>query len=160
MEAVDVYLGIGSNIGDRHSYINQAIQEVDKIARVISISELYETEPLGFKADQNFINCCIKIRCSMTPHQLLKALREIERELGRLEKSKNGMYKSRTIDLDILFFGDLTYSDKQLVIPHPELHNRSFVIQPLNDIAPELKHPLLNRTIQEIWDGLLVYEKK
>lgn len=160
MEAVDVYLGIGSNIGDRHSYINQAIQEVDKIARVISISELYETEPLGFKADQNFINCCIKIRCSMTPHQLLKALREIERELGRLEKSKNGMYKSRTIDLDILFFGDLTYSDKQLVIPHPELHNRSFVIQPLNDIAPELKHPLLNRTIQEIWDGLLVNEKK
>lgn len=150
----EIFLGLGSNLGDRHNLIQKAIDAINDISEVIAVSELYETKPYGFDADEEFINCCLKIQSDLSPHELLEVLRRIEIDLGREQKSVDGVYKSRTIDIDILFYGSLKVSDEQLVIPHHDLHNRMFVIQPLNDIAPDFNHPILNESIKSIFNRL------
>lgn len=144
-----VYIALGSNKGHKLQYLQSAIDAIFKRVGVIhKISKVYKTPALGFDGD-DFFNACIKIDTALKPKKLLKALKHIEADLGRVPK-KTDSYESREIDLDILFYDNEVFDDKHLVIPHPKLHQRKFVLQPLQDIAKDLKHPIQNQTVQEL----------
>jgi 2-amino-4-hydroxy-6-hydroxymethyldihydropteridine diphosphokinase len=144
-----VYLALGSNIGDRFKYILSAIKKIHSTdgCRVISISLIYETLPMGGQNQGKYLNAVIKIETTLLLHALFSKLQEIEIELGRIKRERWG---SREIDIDILFYNDLIYSDKVITVPHPELHKRDFVLRPLTDIEPEFFHPVLNKKICDI----------
>ncbi|WP_426431539.1 2-amino-4-hydroxy-6-hydroxymethyldihydropteridine diphosphokinase [Winogradskyella sp. HB-48] len=144
-----VYIALGSNKGNKLQYLQDAIDAIfEKIGTVDKISKVYETPALGFEGD-NFYNACIRVETELKPKKLLKTLKQIEFELGRSTK-KSDTYESREIDLDILFYGDEILEDSALVIPHPNLHKRKFVLQPLFDIAKDMTHPILNQSIKEL----------
>lgn len=144
-----IYLSIGSNIGDRESNIQSALNQIDKkIGNIISISKLYENPSVGFDGDM-FYNCCIGVETVLKPHDLLNILLIIEKEAGRIRK-KNVVYSSRIIDLDILFYQDQLINTNDLIVPHPKLHQREFVIKPLLDIANSKIHPKFQQSILEI----------
>ncbi|MHA7842365.1 MAG: 2-amino-4-hydroxy-6-hydroxymethyldihydropteridine diphosphokinase [Winogradskyella sp.] len=144
-----VYIALGSNKGNKLQYLQDAIDAIfEKIGTVDKISKVYETPALGFEGD-NFYNACIRVETELKPKKLLKTLKQIESELGRNTK-KSDTYESREIDLDILFYGDEILEDSALVIPHPNLHKRKFVLQPLFDIAKDITHPILNQSIKEL----------
>lgn len=146
---INVYLSIGSNIGNRKDNLRAAValihKEVGKIARE---SRLYETEPWGNTTQDPFINQVVMANTTLEPRDLLTAISRIERELGRDRGEKWG---PRVIDIDILFYGKRVIRDKGLEIPHPELHKRNFVLVPLMEIAGELVHPILNKQIDELF---------
>lgn len=128
------YLGIGSNLGDRSKNIKLAVKEINalKSTKVIKQSKIIETEPIGGPAGQGkFLNAALKIKTGLSPPMLLKKLKDIEKELGRKETVRNG---PRTIDLDILFYGDKIIKKKNLVVPHPRMFKRDFVLKPLSEI--------------------------
>lgn len=130
-----VYLGLGSNIGDKRKNIADAICKIgESVGDVIRQSTLYETEPWGFASPNMFINAAVCVETKLSPHQVLSATQAIERELGRTYKSVNKEYHDRTIDIDILLYDDLTMEDDDLVIPHPLMQERDFVMKPLSDI--------------------------
>ncbi|MEZ4999923.1 MAG: 2-amino-4-hydroxy-6-hydroxymethyldihydropteridine diphosphokinase [Bacteroidales bacterium] len=134
------YIGIGSNIGDRNGNLLRATEYLsDRTGKVISLSGIYETEPWGFSAGTPFLNMAAGVETALLPGELLKELIDIETGMGRV-RSGSG-YQSRIIDLDILFYDDLVLNTEALVIPHPLLHRRSFVLDPLAEIAPDLVHP-------------------
>ena len=144
-----VFLGLGSNLGDRLENISTATRLVgDHVGRITASSSLYETEPWGFESDNKFINKVICISTPLSPAALLGRLLMIEAKLGRLRCE--GKYVSRTIDIDILFYGDEIVDDDVLHIPHPRLHERRFVLVPLNEIAPGLMHPLLKKNVSSL----------
>jgi 2-amino-4-hydroxy-6-hydroxymethyldihydropteridine diphosphokinase len=152
------YIGIGSNLGDSVHQCNLAIRAMtaDPESRVIEVSPFYRTEPVG-KKDQNwFVNAVAALETSRAPRELLSLLQGIERAMGRERKEKWG---PRIIDLDILFFGDRVVREEDLEIPHPRVQERRFVLAPLNDIAPGLRHPLLARPIAQILAELPEEEK-
>ena len=129
------YLSLGSNIGDRHSTLWEAIRLIGQAAgRVERVSSFIETEPWGFSSEHRFIKCCIRIATPLTPHQLLRATQAIEIQLGRTAKSVDGQYHDRPIDIDILTYDDLHIDAPDLHIPHPHMHERDFVMQPLSEI--------------------------
>lgn len=147
-----VYIGIGSNLGDREANCVSAIgklKETDRI-EVIAISKWRETKAVTAEgcAQPNYINGVAKISTDLSPEELLKRLKDIERELGRPEEHKR--WSLRTIDLDILFYDDLVITSDDLVIPHPEIQKRIFVLEPLCDIEPVLVHPVLKETLGTI----------
>lgn len=127
------YIGIGSNLGDRKGYIERAIEMLKGSGniKVEKISQLYETEPIGGPPQGKFLNGVIKIETDFSPRELLNRLKRIEKELGRIKRVKDG---PRTIDLDILMYGDLHIEEENLVIPHPRMNERDFVKRPLNDL--------------------------
>ncbi|MBO7116947.1 MAG: 2-amino-4-hydroxy-6-hydroxymethyldihydropteridine diphosphokinase [Prevotella sp.] len=136
-----VYLGLGSNLGDREENIRKAISLIDeRVGKVLRQSSLIETEPWGFESSNRFLNAVILCEATLTPRQVLKATQKIERELGRKKKLiANGQqpranYKDRPIDIDILLYDDLTVDEPDLKIPHPLMHERDFVMIPLNEI--------------------------
>ncbi len=131
------YLGLGSNLGNRLSYLEKAIEMIKKLplTQVKKISSIYETEPVGFKPQDYFLNCVVEISTDLSPHELLKKLQEIERLLGR-NREKEIRWGPRTIDIDILFYGDLKIDTQDLKIPHPQVFKREFVLKPLREIAP------------------------
>ena len=138
-----VYLGLGSNLGDREEHIRKAIALIgESIGLVIRQSSLIETEPWGFESANRFLNGVILVETSLTPRQLLKATQKIERQLGRKKKSTDSClltpvsYSDRSIDIDILLYDDLTVDEPDLKIPHPLMHERDFVMIPLNEIKP------------------------
>ena len=144
-----VYISLGSNKGDRLKHLQDAIDLIFKrIGTVHIISKVYNTQAFGFKSD-DFLNCCVFLETELEAKPLMKALLSIEKTLGRT-RSKNPGYEARTIDLDILFFEEEVVNTKTLKIPHPELQNRKFVLQPLNDIASKLVHPKLQKSITEL----------
>lgn len=144
-----VYIALGSNKGNKLEYLQDAIDAIfKKLGTVRKISKVYETRALGFEGD-NFYNACIKVETELKPKKLLKALKQIEANLGRTTKKSN-TYESREIDLDILFYGDEILVDAILEIPHPQLHKRKFVLQPLYDIAKDLEHPTLKKKIVDL----------
>ena len=143
-----VFLGLGSNIGDKEGYIKKALNLISKIAEVKKKSHLYLTEPIGKTKQEWFLNCVVAIETELDPKRLLSCLKSIERKLDRVKTVKNG---PRTIDIDILFYGDHIVKTKNLVIPHPLLQDRLFVLQPMMDLNPYLIHPVLKKTIQELY---------
>ena len=146
-----VYLGIGSNVGDREEYIEQAIYLLSKTKgiKLVRKSSNYETEPEGQTDQPQFLNAAIQIKTMLDPYSLLSVVQETENALGREREVEWG---PRTIDVDILLFGDVIVSDDKLQIPHPLLHERLFVLQPLAEIAPKVQHPILEKEIRELYD--------
>lgn len=142
-----VYLALGSNIGSRLANLKNAVGQLAPLMNVKKKSPVYETPPWGFKDQPAFLNQVVMAETYLEPEALLGHLKGLERTLGRVESFQNG---PRLIDLDILFFDDLILDSPALVIPHPRLHRRAFVLVPLNDIAPGLIHPLLDKPVSEL----------
>lgn len=146
-----VYLALGSNQGDRKALLHQAIDAIDRsLGRVDSISSFIETEPWGFTSPHPFLNATLLLSTELTPLELLDATQAIEHELGRRQKSDEAGYTDRPIDIDLLFYEDLILESPRLTLPHPLLHRRAFVLDPLLEIAPDLLHPILGKTITEL----------
>ena len=144
-----VFLGLGSNIGDRAANIGRARRLLEEVAggRVVGMSSLIETRPVGYEDQPDFINAALEIETTLEPRGLLTQIKRIEREIGRKETFRFG---PRVIDIDILLFGDRLVDDPGLTIPHPRMHERRFVLGPLAEIAPEVVHPIYNRTIMDM----------
>lgn len=149
MDSHTVYISLGSNKGDRFKNIQDAINLIyNKIGRIDIISKVYNCPAFGFESD-DFLNTCIRMETEFESQEVLNKLLAIEKQLGRVRTKKSG-YESRTIDLDILFFDDEIISTKTLQVPHPEMHKRKFVLQPLQDFAPKMMHPLLKKDIAQL----------
>jgi 2-amino-4-hydroxy-6-hydroxymethyldihydropteridine diphosphokinase len=145
------YLSLGSNVGDREGHLRGAIARLESWGRIIAVSSFYETEPVEFTEQAWFLNCVVALETEKTPHELMTAALSIEQEMGRHRTQKKG---PRTIDIDILLFGDTVLTSPGLTIPHPAMYQRRFVLEPLAEIAPETRHPALRRTIRELRDAL------
>lgn len=146
-----VYLSLGSNVGDRGANLETAIAALGTLGKVIARSSFYETEPVEFTAQPWFLNCALVLETTKMPRQLLKALLDLERKMGRRRSLHKG---PRTIDIDILLFGNSIVEADGLTIPHPALHQRRFVLEPLAEIAPCVLHPVLKKTVEELRDAL------
>jgi 2-amino-4-hydroxy-6-hydroxymethyldihydropteridine diphosphokinase len=146
-----VFLSLGSNLGDRVANLNTAVSRLQNLGEVSAVSSFYETEPVGFAAQPWFLNCVVTLKTEKTPEQVLTGIVRLEKEMGRVRAQKNG---PRIIDVDILLFGDLILQTKGLSIPHPEMHQRRFVLEPLAEVAPEVRHPGLKLTIRDLRDEL------
>ena len=148
-ERVIAYVGIGSNLGDRAGNLLYAVRGLIEASFVVTkLSPIYETEPIGIESDLPFLNLVAEIRSeAVTPSQMMARLLRIEYLLGRTDKSER---KPRTIDLDLLLFGNLHTDSPFLTVPHPRLHLRKFVLVPLNDIAPHFIHPTLRKEIRTL----------
>ena len=149
---VEAYIGIGSNLGDRGDNICHALNLIAPKLKIACISSVFETEPEGYKEQPDFLNAVIKLEeVCVSARELLRFLKSIESNLGRKEDFRNA---PRIVDLDILFYGDVIIEEDDLTIPHPRLHERSFVLIPLTEIAGELVHPCLHNNIEELLSKL------
>ena len=146
-----VYLSLGSNVGDRAANLNAAIGRLDSLGKVLAVSSFYETEPVEFTAQPWFLNCAVKLDTEKMPKQLLRGVLDIEQQMGRRRGERKG---PRTIDIDILLFGNSIIDTKGLTIPHQAMNVRRFVLEPLAEIAPEIRHPVFKRTVRELRDAL------
>ena len=147
----EVYLGLGTNLGDKEANLNVAIEEIRKrVGEITSLSAFYATEPWGFDSQNSFLNAVCKAHTTLSPFEVLSTTQAIEKDLGRIRKSVGGQYSDRPIDIDILLYDGLVLNTPELVIPHPLMHKRLFVMEPLTEIAPELVHPMLHRSMKEI----------
>jgi 2-amino-4-hydroxy-6-hydroxymethyldihydropteridine diphosphokinase len=143
------FLGIGTNLGDREANLKQAITLIDEnIGKVLKSSSVYETEPWGFKTEDEFLNLVLKVETILTPSGLLGRILMIESLLGRVRNEKR--YSSRLIDIDILLYEDMIIDEESLKIPHPLLHERKFVLVPLCEIEGEMIHPVLKNSFTEL----------
>lgn len=130
-----VYLGLGTNLGDKQKNLNDAIRMLgNQVGEVEKVSSVIETEPEGFKSDNMFLNAVVKVRTTLSPFEILDITQDVEKSLGRKEKSSNGIYHDRVIDIDILLYDDINISTPRLVIPHPRMAQREFVMTPLTEI--------------------------
>jgi len=145
------YLSLGSNVGDREANLRDAITRLGELGEVKAVSPIYETEPVDFTRQPWFLNCAVALETEKTPRQLLAGLLAIEQAMGRKRIQPKG---PRTIDIDILLFGNAVVDTASLTIPHPAMHQRRFVLTPLADIAPEVRHPVLKKTVREMLDAL------
>ncbi len=146
-----VYLSLGSNVGDRAANLNAAIARLGAFGEVVAVSSFYETEPVEFAAQPWFLNCAVKLDTEKMPKQLLAAILDLEQKMGRRRVQKGG---PRSIDIDILLFGNSIVDTQGLTVPHPAMHQRRFVLEPLAEIAPDIRHPVFKRTIRELRDSL------
>ena len=130
-----VYLGLGTNLGDKQKNLNDAIRMLENlVGEVEKVSSVIETEPEGFKSDNMFLHAVVKVRTALSPFEILDITQDVEKSLGRKEKSSNGIYHDRVIDIDILLYDDINISTPRLVIPHPRMTQRDFVMTPLAEI--------------------------
>jgi 2-amino-4-hydroxy-6-hydroxymethyldihydropteridine diphosphokinase len=146
-----VYLGLGSNLGDRKQNLVRALDLLSQQVEIEQISSIYETEPVGYKQQPLFLNAVCRVSVGLSPQNLLRLAKKIEAELGRTPAFPNA---PRSIDIDILFYGDEVVSTRDLTIPHPRLVERAFVLVPLAEIAPELVHPANKKTVKKLLGDL------
>jgi 2-amino-4-hydroxy-6-hydroxymethyldihydropteridine diphosphokinase len=143
------YIALGSNLGDREKILTTATDRLGRLGRVVARSSLYETEPVGYRDQPAFLNAVLGLETKLEPLPLLHALLSIERELGR-DRSQGVHNGPRTLDLDLLLVGDAIVAGKELTLPHPALSQRRFVLAPLAEIAPQLRHPQLKQTMADL----------
>ncbi len=145
------YLSLGSNVGDREHHLREAIARLSNLGNVVRVSSLYETEPVEVTDQAWFLNCAVAFETDLSPQLLLAEILAIEKRMGRIRTRDKG---PRTIDLDILLFGDVVLNTPDLSIPHPAMHQRRFVLEPLAEIAPNLRHPRLDQTMRQLLKSL------
>ena len=149
-----VYLALGTNLGDRQFNLQEARTLIaGKIGSFSAISSIYETEPWGFKSENQFLNQVVAVETDLNPFEILNLTKEIERQIGRKEKTGDS-YQDRLIDIDLILYGGTVLNTESLQLPHPLFHKRRFVLEPLNEIAPGLVHPVLGKTVEELSEEL------
>jgi 2-amino-4-hydroxy-6-hydroxymethyldihydropteridine diphosphokinase len=149
--AETAYLSLGSNLGDRAANLRAAVAQMDVAGRLLALSALYETQPVDVPDQPWFLNCVAAIETDMTPRELLQLALRVEAAMGRLRMREKG---ARKIDIDIVLFGDWVVDEPGLKIPHPAMHQRRFVLEPLVEIAREVRHPELRKTARELLTAL------
>ena len=146
-----VYVGLGTNLGNKEENLRTAVYLINrKIGKVISLSSFYETAAWGFVSEHTFLNAAACIETALSPTDILHFTQEIEREMGRKQKSVQGVYSDRPIDIDILLYDNLILQTPELTIPHPLMTERRFVMEPLAEIAPDFIHPVLHQSLSEL----------
>ena len=151
----DVYLSLGTNLGEREINLSRAeVLISQRIGQVILSSSNYQTKPVDFVSQNDFINKVILVQTNLSPLNILEATKKIECLLGRQKKSHNGFYSDRTIDIDILYIDNEIIDLPDIQIPHPRLHERLFVLEPLNEIAPSFRHPILQKNTSEMIEDI------
>ncbi|MCD6567848.1 MAG: 2-amino-4-hydroxy-6-hydroxymethyldihydropteridine diphosphokinase [Dehalococcoidia bacterium] len=147
----EVYLSLGSNLGDRRENLSRALTMLSREVELERVSSIYETEPVGYREQPLFLNMSCHIATDLGPDELLRLAKKVEEEMGRVLDFPNS---PRLIDIDILFYGDRVVETADLIIPHPRLHERAFVLMPLFELAPQLLHPILEKTVAELAAGV------
>jgi len=156
---IDVFLLLGSNLGDRHLFLKQADEAIGReVGNIVKRSSVYQTQPWGKTDEPDYLNQVLLVKTDLLPRDVLQRILTIEQTMGRRRVEKWG---SRTIDIDILFYGDSIVNEYDLVIPHPHLHQRKFVLEPLAEIAPAFIHPVLNESILQLnnFEDTLIVKK-
>lgn len=148
---MNIYFSLGTNLGNKEQNLLLAVQNIEeRIGKAISLSAFYTTAPWGFTSENTFLNAALCVETQLSPLEILKISQEIEREMGRTHKSVNGAYSDRVIDIDLLLYDDLILDTPELKLPHPLMQERDFVMRPLVEIAGDVVHPVLNKTMREL----------
>ena len=148
-----IFLGLGSNVGDKKKNLEKAVSKLKEEISDIKISKFYETEPWGYTQQDRFLNAAICGKTFLTSLELLRFVKLIEKKIGRIKRFKWG---PREIDIDILFYDDLIYKDSSVEIPHPNLWERKFVLEPLMDLDPNFIHPIFKKTVRQLYEKLSI----
>ena len=142
---------MGSNTGDKQTHIRSALSHLSgKVGKILALSDFHQTQPWGYVSQETYLNVAVAIETTLNPATLLAVTQAIEKAIGRRDKTINGVYRDRIIDIDILLYDDLIIQSSNLTIPHPLMHQRTFVLHPLAEIAPHVIHPVLKKTIAEL----------